>query len=135
MPSKTNLAPTAALNAKINEVENKISNITNLATTATTLIAVENKIPDDSKYVTTPEFNKLTAENFVARLAQANLASKNGISNFVKKTDFDSKLKNLNKKTTSNKAKHVLVGNEFKKIQIFDSSIFISQNYFNNDGA
>ena len=115
MPSKTNLAPTAALNAKINEIENKISNITNLATTATTLTAVENKIPDDSKYVTTPEFNKLTAENFVARLAQANLASKNGISNFVKKTDFDSKLKNLNKKTTSNKAKHVLVGNEFKK--------------------
>ena len=28
------------------------------------------------KYITTPEFNKLTAENFAARLVQANLASK-----------------------------------------------------------
>ena len=27
------------------------------------------------KYITTPEFNKLIAENFAARLAQANLAT------------------------------------------------------------
>ena len=37
------------------------------------------------------EFNKLTAENFGARLAQANL---------VTKTDFDAKLSSLNKKIT-----------------------------------
>ena len=42
--------------------------------------------------MTTAEFNKLTAENFTARLAQANLASKSNITNFVKKTDFDDKL-------------------------------------------
>ena len=36
-------------------------------------------------------------KNFTARLAQANLASKSNIVNFVKKTDFDDKLKNLNK--------------------------------------
>ena len=36
---------------------------------------------------------KLTSENFAARLAQANLTSKNGIANFVKKTDFNVKLK------------------------------------------
>ena len=35
-------------------------------------------------------------ENFTARLAQANLASKSDIANFVKKTDFDDKQKNLN---------------------------------------
>ena len=29
------------------------------------------------KYITTPEFNQLTAETFAARLAQANLTSKN----------------------------------------------------------
>ena len=41
----TNLATiTTALNAKINEVKNKIPNITNLATT-TALTGVENKIP------------------------------------------------------------------------------------------
>ena len=36
-------------------------------------------------------------------LAQANLASKNDIVNFLKKKDFDKKLKNLNKNVTSNK--------------------------------
>ena len=33
MPSITNLAATTALNAKINDVKNKIPKITNLATT------------------------------------------------------------------------------------------------------
>ena len=41
---------------------------------------VENKTPDSSKYITSQEFNKLTAENFAARLKQADL---------VNKTDFD----------------------------------------------
>ena len=108
IPSITNLATTAALNAKINEIKNKIPNITNLATT-TALTAVENKIPnvsnlvkktdynteiseienkittdhDHDKNITTQEFNKLTSENFTARLAQGkNLASKNDITNF-----------------------------------------------------
>ena len=42
------------------------------------------KITDYShdKYITTPEFNKLTTENFAARLVQANL---------LIKTDFDNK--------------------------------------------
>ena len=75
------------------------------------LTAVENKIPDGSnldkkqieiqklmslkrilliiimKYIITPEFNKLTAETFAARLAQSHL---------VTKTDFDTNLKSLN---------------------------------------
>ena len=50
-----------------------------------------------NKYLTTQKFNKLTSENFAARLAQANLASKNDIAIIVKKTDFDDKIKNLNK--------------------------------------
>ena len=49
-----------------------------------------------NKYITTPEFNKIAAENFAARLAQANL---------VTKTDFDNKLLNLNKKSNSRKNK------------------------------
>ena len=53
--------------------------------------------------MTTPEFNKLTAENFTARLARVSLASKSNITNFVKKTDFDDKLNNLNKNFTTNK--------------------------------
>ena len=42
--------------------------------------------------------NKLTSENFIARLKEANLANKSDNANFVKNTDFDDRLKNLNKK-------------------------------------
>ena len=68
------------------------------------------KITDHNhdKYITTPEFNKLIAENYAARLAKVNL---------VAKPDFVTKLKSLHKKITSHKAKHVLVENEFKKLQ------------------
>ena len=93
----TNLATTAALNTKTNEVKSKIPNITNLTAT-TALTAVENKITDHGKYVTSRELNKLTAEHFAAKLAQANLARKNDIAIFVKKSDFDGKLNNLKKK-------------------------------------
>ena len=49
------------------------------------------KITDHNqdKYINTPEFNKLAAENFAAILEQANLASKSDIANFVNKTNFD----------------------------------------------
>ena len=62
MPSTSSLVTTTYLNTKISEIENKI--------------------PDNSKNVTTQEFNKLTAESFAARLNQADL---------VNKTDFDKK--------------------------------------------
>ena len=55
---------------------------------------VGNKIIDHAKYITTQEFNTLTAENFAARLKQANLISK---------TDFENKLLSFNRKITSNK--------------------------------
>ena len=58
--------------------------------------------------------NLITSEKFAARLAQANLASKNDIAAFVKKINFDDKTKNLNKKVTSNKLKHLVVENELK---------------------
>ena len=112
--SVTDLVTNASLNAKVNEVKNKIPNINNLAAT-TALTAVENKIPDHNKSITTPEFNKLTTEHFTARLKQTNLATKGGIADFVKKTDFDDKLKNVNKEVTSNKSVYVLVENDFIK--------------------
>ena len=90
-------------NAKVSEIESKIPSISCLAITSA-LTAVENKIPTvvkktdydtkvselekkltdhkHDKYITTPEFNKLTAENFAARLIQANL---------ITKTDFKAK--------------------------------------------
>ena len=127
-----NVATSTALNAKINEIKNKIPNIANLAAT-TALTAVENKIPnvsnlvkktdyntkiseiennitkapDHDKYITTQGLNKLKSEHFTARLAQASLVSKSDIDNFVKKTHFDDKLKNLNNNVTSNRTKPV----------------------------
>ena len=138
IPDITNLATNTTLNAKINEVKNKVSSITNLATnvslnakinevkneiprnnlaTTTALTALENKIPDHRKYITTPEFNKLTAQNIAANWKLANFATKSDIAHFIKKTGFDSKLKNLNKKVISNKLQHVLDENELRELQ------------------
>ena len=55
----------------------------------TKISEVENKIPGHAKYIFTPEFNKLTAEYFTAKLREAYL---------VNKTDFDNKLTSYNKK-------------------------------------
>ena len=44
---------------------------------------------------TIQEFNRLTSENFTARLAKANLASKSDITNFVKRTDLNKLSKKL----------------------------------------
>ena len=70
-------------NTKINEIGKKITDLEH-----------------SNKYITTPEFNKLTPENFPARLTQANLASKSYIANFVNKTDFDNQVKNITSKKT-----------------------------------
>ena len=77
-----------------------------------------------NKYITTPEFNKLTVETFAAKLRQANL---------VTKTDFHDNPKNLNKKITSNKTKHVVVENEWKKLETFDSIYFRGESHFKDD--
>ena len=89
---------------------------------------VENKLNDHNhdKYIDTSEFNKLAADVFNARTAQANL---------ITKTDFDSKLSNLNRKITTNKTKHLLVENELNKLKTFDSSYFIGKSHFEEDGV
>ena len=97
IPTITNLATITAFTA----IENKILNVSNLVLKTdyhTQINKIEKKITDHDhdEYITTPEFNRLTAENFAARLAQANL---------VTKTDFDNKLINLKKKINSNKYK------------------------------
>ena len=82
---------TTVLSTKISEVENKISNISSLVTTtvlSSKISEVENKIPHHANNITTQEFNKLTVENFTARLKQADL---------VNKTDFDNKSTSFNK--------------------------------------
>ena len=135
---------------KLTELENKIPDISNLST-KTALTTVENKIPDvrylvnktdyntkgteivnklnnhnHDKYIDTQTFNKLTADVFNVRLAQANL---------ITKTKFDAKLLNRNRKFAANKSKHLLVENELNKLKTFDSSYFIGKSHFEEDGV
>ena len=61
------------LNTKFNGVGNKMLDSTSLVTNTvlnTKIGEIENKIPSFTKYFTTWEFNKLTAEKFGARLKQ-----------------------------------------------------------------
>ena len=51
------------------------------------------------------------------------------------KTDFDAKLLGLNRKVTKNKTNHLLVQNEFKKLETFDWSYYNAKNYFEEDGS
>ena len=74
-----------ATTTPLTAAKNKSPSISNLVTKTdydTKTKEIEKKINDHKyeKYITTPEFNKLTAENFATRLAQENL---------VRKTDFD----------------------------------------------
>ena len=87
----------------------------------TKISEVENKIPNHDKYITTPEFNKLTAENFTARLKQANL---------VTKTDFDKKLTSFNRKITSNKTKYLEVQRKLNSLITNYYNIFLGRIYF-----
>ena len=95
---------------------------------STKVSEIKKKLIDHNheKYITTPEFNKLTAEGVPARLKQENL---------VTETDFAHKLKSFNQKINSNKTKHLLVENELKKLKTFDSNHFIGKIRFEEDGT
>ena len=80
--------------------------------------------------------NKLTPENFTARLKQANLESKTDIANFVKKTYFDVKLKTLNEiskkvKLLSSKRHSFLLGRMYFTSDDGFQNIFVYQPTFN----
>ena len=89
IPDITNLATKASLNAKINEVKDEIPNITNLATNAS-LTAVKNKIPS--------------------------------VSNLVKKADYNTKIKEIEKKITNHHHDKYITTPECNKFtaEIFD---------------
>ena len=89
---------------------NYTTKITKLENTKVT--EIESKVNNHNldKYIDTSEFNKLAANVFNARLAQANL---------ITKKDFDPKLLSLNRKFTQNKTKHLLVENELNKFKNF----------------
>ena len=118
------LVTTAVLNTKISEVENKIMGNSSLVATTvlnTKIREVGNKIPDNYKYIATQEFNKLRAENFEARLKQDDLVNKN---------DFDIKLTSFNRRTTSNKTKHLEVQKKLNSLITRDYNFFLGRIFF-----
>ena len=107
MVKKRNTLPTNDTSNLVNEIDdNTKSNGT------------ENKIiaHDHCNSILLPKnLKKFTGENFAARLAKANLASKNIVAS-VKKTNFDYKLNNGNKKVTSNKTELVEAENNITNL-------------------
>ena len=116
--------------AKLTGLENKIPDISNLAT-KTALTVVENKMPSVSilvkktsyntkiteieknltdhnhdNYILTSDFNKLAADVFNARLARANLVSK---------TIFDNTVSNLNSEIEATKTANTSLKNLLKR--------------------
>ena len=73
------------------------------------------------------------ASNYAARLAQAKWATKADIRDFIKETDFDDKIKNINKKVISNKAKHVLTEDEpdelLEKVELINVKNMINKRF------
>ena len=118
------------LEKQIGDVNEELQDTSDLVT-ATVLNAkiskAQYKIIDDSKYITTQEFNKLTTENLTIRLKQAG---------FVNENDFNNKLKNFNKKMTFNKIKHSEVPKKTKQSNNKPYIFFLGSIYFtNNDGS
>ena len=97
------------------------------------------KITDHNydKYIITPEFNKFVAETFALRLKRANLSSISDIANFLNKTDFDNKLKDvtsnklneLSKKVTAISTKG-LTKKLTDEISILNGAKYVSSGYF-----
>ena len=110
--------------------ENKIPNVSNLLKKTdynTKISDIEKKITDHNhdKYITTPEFDRLTTKNFKARLARTIL---------ITKTDLDTELKKNCDRVLSNTVKPLLVENELKKLKTFDSSYFKGKSHFEENG-
>ena len=112
-------------NTKVTEIEGNIPSITGLATNSE-LSAVENEIPDISSLVKKTDFNTKATE------IEGKIPD---VSSLVKKTDFDTRLKKISDSVTKNKAKHLLVENELKKEQKFDSVYFRGKSHFEEDGT
>ena len=107
----------------------KISDTSGLVTTTvlnTKISEVKDRIPGHSKYITTQELNKLTAENVAARLTQANL---------VNKTDFDNKLTRFNRKYTSSKTKYLKVLGKLNSLPAKDYDLISDRMYFTSNGG
>ena len=75
--------------------------------------------------VTTQEYNKLTSENFTARLAQVNSASKSDIANFVKNDRFKGLVMQIEKVPINDRLRVSKVSLKFHVPTIYNFGIFV----------
>ena len=110
------------------EIKHLFSGLVKRTDYNTKITDIEKKLTDHNhdNSITNPEFNKFTADILDARLAWSYL---------VTKVDFDTKQKTLNQKLNSNETKYLLVENELKKLQIFDSIYFRGKYHFGEGGT
>ena len=110
MPNVSSLVKKTDYNAKISDIEKKITD------------------HNHDKYITTPEFNILAADVFNARLAAQ--------TDLIKKPEFHFKLKKISDRVIKNKTTYLIVENELKKLKTLDLSRFWGKIYFDgNDGT
>ena len=138
-------------NAKIKNIEDLIPDISNLAPKNilnTKINEFKNEIPSISNLATTsaltsvenkiPSISNLVKKtDYNAKASDIEKKITNHITttaNLVKKTDFHNKPSSLHRKIVSNKAKDLVIENKLKKLKAFDSSYYNGKNYFDEDG-
>ena len=115
----------------------KIASITGLLATAA-FNAVENKIPKtdyntkilehETKYLTTSNYNRFTAETLEAKIKEKGLINKSNIFNLVNRYDLNAKLVTL-----ATKAELKAGQDKRVKLRTFDSSYFSDKRHFQDD--
>ena len=78
--------------------------------------------------ITTQEYNKLTSENFTARLAQVNLASKSDIANFVKNDKFKGLVMQIEKVPINDRLRVSKVSQKFHVPTIYNFGVIYPSN-------
>ena len=102
------------------KTESIMPGITNLATKAilnTQATETENKIPDNTDFITSPEFNKIKKIFFDARMKEA-------AESLLSKIQVDTVLDLADKSRE-----------KWNKFQTFDLSYFIGNNVFDDNGS
>ena len=126
-------------NTKITEIENKIPDVSNLAT-KTALTSVKNNVPDVSGLATKTTLTNLSNIvpdiNTLIKKSDYDTKIREIENKYVSNTGFDSKLAQVNVITKINfDAKIIELEKNIKKLQTFDSSHFKGKNYFDEDGT
>ena len=81
------------------------------------------------KYVTTADYNKFTSNTLDSKITLENLVNEYDLNEMIKTLATNEEIK-----TSATKAESKAEQDEIAKLQIFDSSLFIGQSYFDKDG-